>query len=143
MLAARLGAGAPPQNLIVGALLLTLALSALMASGVSPIAFGAATLCLTGTSFFTASLLSGLAAQIDPTGRLPAIGAGIGFVSEALGPALGGTLMEWGGRHALVLAIISVGVTSIVATSAASKSERKSRATTTPGKPTVSVERLG
>ena len=87
-----------------------------MAFGISPMAFSAATLLLPGTGLFSASLLSGLAAEIDSTGRLVAIGAGIGFISEAIGPAIGGMLIESGGRSALAVAVITVGLTSLIAT---------------------------
>lgn len=126
-LAARLGAGEPPRGLLVASLLLALGASAVMALGMSPLAFGGATLLLPATGLFAASLLSGFAADIDKTGRLVAIGAGIGFVSEAIGPAIGGTLMEAGGRGMLFVAVIVIGAISIAAVAAAARLERASR----------------
>lgn len=130
VLATRLGAGATSHKLVDGALVLTLAVSVVMALGVSAAAFTTATLIMPGIGLFAASLLSGLASEADPTGRLPAIGAGVGFMSEAVGPALGGALIEWHGQHALTIAVIVVGVVTIVAASVAARNTRSLRGET-------------
>jgi len=132
-LATRLGSGAMSHKLVDGALVLTLAVSAVMALGLSAAAFTTATLLMPGIGLFSASLLSGLASEADPTGRLPAIGAGVGFTSEAIGPALGGALIEWRGQHALAIAVIVVGATAIVAASVATRNKRSLRAGTGSG----------
>jgi len=123
-LATRLRPGTPSPYLLVGAFLVTLVVTAVMAFGISPMAFSVATLLLPGTGLFSASLLSGLAAEIDSTGRLVAIGAGISFISEAIGPAIGGMLIHSGGRSALAVAVITVGLTSLLATVVAASRAR-------------------
>lgn len=64
---------------------------------------------------FTMPLLSGLAAQVDDTGRLPALCAGAGFLSQAFGSALGTWLIESGGPEALSTAVLIVGSATLVA----------------------------
>ena len=47
------------------------------------------------------SYLQGLAAAMDPAGRVASILASSLFVGGALGPAVGGQLVEWGGYLAI------------------------------------------
>lgn len=126
-LAAHVGAGSPPRGVIAGSILLALGASVAMTLGISSTVFICGALLLPATGLFAASLLSGLAAEIDATGRLAAIGAGIGFISEAVGPAIGGSLIESGGRRVLFVAVLFVGLCSVVAAIAASTRQLRLR----------------
>jgi predicted MFS family arabinose efflux permease len=63
---------------------------------------------------FTTPLLSGLAAQVDETGRLPALCAGVGFFSQAFGSAIGASLLESGGLEALTVAVLIAGAATLL-----------------------------
>ncbi len=114
-LAARVGHRERSFGLLACGLLAVLMTSGAMGLARSPTIFGVATLLMPATSMFAAALLSGLAAVIDPTGRLPALGAGVGFASEAFGPALGGGLIQIGGQRALAVGIVAAGLLTLAA----------------------------
>jgi hypothetical protein len=124
-IAARIAAGSPSTRLVGAALVMTLAVSTVMAIGLSPNAFTCATLLMPATGLFTAALLSGLAGGFDTTGRLVAVCAGAGFLSEAIGPAIGGSVMEMGGRAALSGVVLGVSVLSVVTGVLASAAARR------------------
>ena len=115
VLAAWLGNREMSFGLVGAGLFAVLTDSAMTALAQSPSPFVAAVLLGPATMMFATPVLSGLAARVDPTGRLAAIGASVGFFSETLGPAAGGTLMEWGGRNALAVAIVAVGSVTLAA----------------------------
>ena len=131
-LAARLGSGAPRTRLVVTSLLLALGVSAAMAICRSELLFSTAVLLMPAAGLFAAVLLSGLAAHIDPTGRVAAVGAGLGFLSEAIGPALGGSVIEFAGRAVFAAVVIAVGALTLVAALAAEVSMRHIGLATSP-----------
>lgn len=108
--AARLKAGMPSPALLCLGLSIAFATSVVMALGFSASIFSAAALLAPAASFFGASLLSGLAGSLDSTGRLAALGAGTGLLSEAVGPIAGGSLVAIGGPGALALSVVLIGV---------------------------------
>ncbi len=118
-LAAKFGGESPSASLLAGGLLLGLIISGLMAFGISPLVFCLATILMPGVGLFGASLLSGLAGYVDRTGRLAALGAGAGFVSEAVGPALGGSLLHVGGLSALAIATLITATLALISAVAA------------------------
>jgi predicted MFS family arabinose efflux permease len=115
-LAARLKTGAPPPRLLGASLLLALGVSAAQAISRSQLLFSAAVLLTPATTFFAVAVLSGLAARIDANGRVVAIGASLGFLSEGIGPALAGSLMEFRGRG--IYAAVVIGVSAVTLFSA-------------------------
>jgi DHA1 family inner membrane transport protein len=137
-LAARLGDREPSFVLLGSSLLLVLCTSSAMVLAPSSSLFTIATLLSPATLMFAMPLLSGLAAEADATGRLAALGAGVGFVSEAFGPAIGGMLMEFGGLTALSVAIVAVGLstvaTSLVAAGCLRRARRRRAANPYPAK---------
>jgi predicted MFS family arabinose efflux permease len=124
-IAARIATESPPTRLVGAALVMTLAVSTIMAIGLSARAFTCATLLMPATGLFTAALLSGLAGGFDATGKLVAICAGAGFASEAIGPAIGGSAMEMGGRAALSGVVLGVSALSVVTGVVASAAGRR------------------
>lgn len=118
-LAARLGSGTPRAYLTSASLVLALGVSATMAITRSDWPFSIAVLLMPAAGLFAVSLLSGLAAHVDPTGRLAALGAGLGFLSEGIGPAVGGSLVEFGGRGVYAVVVIAVGAITLLAALAA------------------------
>jgi predicted MFS family arabinose efflux permease len=100
---------------------LIVGLVAVLAVALTISAGGSAKSLMTGlflmplAGLFTTPLLSGLAAQVDDTGRLPALCAGAGFSSQAFGSGLGTWLIESGGPQALSTAVLLVGLATLVA----------------------------
>jgi hypothetical protein len=125
VLAARLKSGLPPPLLLCIGVSIAFATSVVMAAGLSPWTFGAAALLAPAAGFFGASLLSGLAGSLDSSGRLAALGAGIGLLSEALGPVAGGSLVAAGGISALTLAVVVIGIVGALSATAAAALTRR------------------
>jgi hypothetical protein len=140
-IAARIAIGTTSARMVAAALVVTLAVSTIMAIGLSATTFACATLLMPATGLFTAALLSGLAGELDATGRLVAICAGVGFLSEAVGPAIGGSAMENGGRMALSAAVLGVGALSVVTgvLAAAAARRRAEQGPTAPSGQSLSV----
>lgn len=126
-LAARLGSGVPRARIIAASLLLALAVSAGMAICRSEWLFSAAVLLMPAAGLFAAALLSGLAAHVDPTGRIAALSAGLGFLSEGFGPALSGSIIEFGGRDVYATVVIATGALTLIAALAAEADMRRMR----------------
>ena len=127
VLAARLKTGMPsPASLCLG-LSVAFATSVVMALGSSAWIFSAAALMAPAVGFFGASLLSGLAGSLDPSGRLAALGAGTGLLSEAVGPIAGGSLVAAGGISALATAVIAIGVVGAISGTFAAALARRQR----------------
>ena len=114
VLAARLKTGMPSPALLCLGLSVAFATSVVMALGSSAWIFSAAALMAPAVGFFGASLLSGLAGSLDSSGRLAALGAGTGLLSEAVGPIAGGSLIAAGGTSALATAVIAIGVVGAI-----------------------------
>lgn len=131
MLAARQGSGAPHGRVIGASLLLALGVSTVMAIGRSELLFSAAVLLMPAVGLFAAAILSGLAAHVDTSGRLVALGAGLGFLSEAIGPALGGSVIQFGGRAVYAALVIAVGALTLLAAFAAKARVRDTRCAAT------------
>jgi hypothetical protein len=110
------------------ALAAAILVSATMALGISSAVFSGATLLMPGTGMYAVSLLSGLAARLDPSGRVVALGASAGIVGEALGPALAGALMDGAGSVGLVAGVLGAGAASITAVVLAQAASRASAA---------------
>jgi len=115
LLAARLGKYQGSLGILAGGLLAVLVTSSATVLAESSSQFTIATLVGPATGMFAISLLSGLLVQVDPTGRLAAIGAGVGIISEALGPALAGVLLGYAGRIGLSLGVIAAGTVCLAA----------------------------
>jgi MFS family permease len=95
---------------LIAVLLISLAITA--GSSAKTLMAGLFLMPLAG--LFTAPLLSGLAAQVDETGRLPAVCAGVGFFSQAFGSAIGASLFESGGLEALTVAVLVAGTVTLL-----------------------------
>ncbi len=126
-LAANLGDRALGSAVLAAGLISPLVASMFMAGASWGPEFAAATLVMPGTGLFAASLLSGLAANIDSSGRLAALGAGLGFASEGVGPALAGVLMDCGGQPALTIAVAVSGMVAVAAAVYAATHQRIQR----------------
>jgi MFS family permease len=124
VLAARVKAGMPSPALLCLGLSIAFATSVVMALGISARTFSAAALLAPAASFFAASLLSGLAGSFDSSGRLAALGAGTGLLSEAVGPIAGGSLVAAGGINALATSVVAIGVVGAVCGTAAAALRR-------------------
>ncbi len=82
----------------------------------SPMVF---TICQVGyhmALFFTVPYLFGMAAQLDPQGRLMAVAGGSLTLGGACGPGIGGVLIAWGGYKALGgFILVSMTLASVLA----------------------------
>lgn len=74
---------------------------ALVASASGGVAFSAGQLALALTFNFTSPYLMGLAAALDPQGRISAALSGALLVGAGIGPGLAGVVVEWGAFIAL------------------------------------------
>lgn len=119
VLAARLKGGRPAPAALCLGLAIAFSTSVVMALGLSAWTFSAAALLAPAAGFFGASLLSGLAGSLDSSGRLAALGAGAGLLSEAVGPVAGGTLVAAGGINALAFTVVGIGVVGALCGTAA------------------------
>jgi hypothetical protein len=125
VLAARVKAGVPSPGLLCLGLCIAFATSVVMALGISAGAFSAAALAAPAASFFGASLLSGLAGSLDSSGRLASLGAGMGLLSEAVGPIAGGTLIAAGGLNTLATTVVAIGIIGAICGTAAAVVARR------------------
>ena len=126
VLAARVKGGTPSPAALCLGLSIAFSTSVVMALGLSAWTFSVAALVAPAASFFGASLLSGLAGSLDSSGRLAALGAGTGLLSEALGPIAGGSLVTTGGINALAISVIAIGlVGAFCGTAAAALTRRR------------------
>jgi predicted MFS family arabinose efflux permease len=82
---------------------------ALVASASGGVAFSAGQLALALTFNFTSPYLMGLAAALDPQGRISAALSGALLVGAGIGPGLAGVVVEWG-------AFIALGGVSVLVT---------------------------
>jgi MFS family permease len=127
-LAARFRGGTPSPAALCLGLSIAFTTSVVMALGLSAWTFSAAALLAPAASFFGASLLSGLAGSLDSSGRLAALGAGTGLLSEAVGPIAGGSLVAAGGINALAISVVAIGlVGAFCGTAAAALTRRESQ----------------
>jgi MFS family permease len=125
VLAARLKGGTPSPAALCLGLSIAFTTSVVMALGLSAWTFSAAALLAPAASFFGASLLSGLAGSLDSSGRLAALGAGAGLLSEAVGPIAGGSLVAAGGINALAISVVLIGLVGAFCGTAAATLTRR------------------
>lgn len=64
--------------------------------------------------FFAVPYQLGLAAELDKTGRLASVGAGIFFFSLAIGPFLGGAIIESYGYHGVASAVALAAILAVL-----------------------------
>jgi hypothetical protein len=125
VLAGRLKGGTPSPAALCLGLSIAFTTSVVMAVGLSAWTFSAAALLAPAASFFGASLLSGLAGSLDSSGRLAALGAGAGLLSEAVGPIAGGSLVAAGGINALAISVVLIGLVGAFCGTAAATLTRR------------------
>lgn len=78
--------------------------------------------------FFTVPYLFGMAAKLDPKGRLMAVGGGALVLGGATGPGAAGLLISWGGYYALGgFIIVSMTLVTIMAVLMNAHIERANR----------------
>jgi MFS family permease len=86
----------------------------LIASARSPVQYIAGHTALAMAFVFQWIYLQGLAAALDPAGRVAALLAGSILVGGALGPAVGGQLAEWGGYPAIGAFALAAAVLALI-----------------------------
>jgi hypothetical protein len=85
---------------------------ALIGSSDTIVAFAAGTFLFLGSINFGLAFLFGLSAAIDPSGRFVVLSATTLSVGGGLGPAIGGRLIELGGRtHVLLFSLLCFALT--------------------------------
>lgn len=120
-LAARFAERGARTKALAAGLIGVLTVSLVIAAGFSANTLMAGLFLMPVTGLFTTPLLSGLAAQLDETGRLPAVCAGVGFFSQAFGSAIGTSLLESGGPRALATAVLVAGTATLAAAMTAAR----------------------
>lgn len=100
---------------VVFSLAITAAVTQVIASTASGLAFRTAFLLWTGASIFAWTYLTEAAASLDPTGRVVAVSGGLVFAAYTLGPLLGGVAVDYGGGLSLSSLVLTMSLSAVCA----------------------------